>query len=166
MACVLGSWQRVEADVRQPKRDGHVRCHGERIGATGVGVDAGRQIDRDDLRWHRALRGVVEAMKQFSEHAPDWAAASDAEQRIDHHLCAIDRLLQRGVIGVVAGDERCCTCGCHEVEVLVAVAGRQHIRDDVCAPLGEVARRDEAIAAIVAGADEHENAAPFDDAEA
>ena len=43
--------------------------------------------------------------------------------------------------------------------------GAEHVHGDVGVPVGEVARGDEAIAAVVAGADEHEHAPTGDDAE-
>jgi hypothetical protein len=92
----------VEADLAVPQGHRHVGGDAEGVGGAAVAVDAGRQVDGQDLRRQRLLAGGGQAAQHLRQLALDGTHTAGAQERIDHHLRSREGLFQGGEAGILA----------------------------------------------------------------
>ena len=165
-AGVLGAGQRVQADFGVAERDGEVGGNGARVDGAGVGVDAGRQVDGDEPRRLRPGAELTDALQYLRQVRFDGARWPGAEEGVDDQLGVGEEAVEGGEAGVVfgVGDVDFALDELGEVGV-VGAAFCQQVDARFGAPVVQVAGRDEAVAAVVAGTGQDDDATPLDDAQ-
>ncbi len=83
----------MQADLRAAERDRDVRAQRVRVDSARVAVDAGRQIDGEDLRAARLRAGGGDRGERFGKRALDRPSAPGTEHGIDDALRASERFI-------------------------------------------------------------------------
>ena len=162
-AGVLGAGEGEQADLGVGECEGYVEVGAGRVDPACVGVQAGRQVEGDEegcafggLRVNGRRPQSLQGQHGVSDGAGQGAGAAGAEDGIDDDTGTAQEAVEG--VGVGFGDDvDAVVAGEVELGVVVGATGEE-AADDVGTPAAEVAGNDEAVCAVVAGANEDDSA--------
>ena len=154
LADVVGGGEAEVARLGRAEGDRSVGGHGRGVCVAGVGVDAGGDVDGEDVEVGAPGLLRTDGFEDRAQRLGQGAAAARAQHGVDDEVGGAKGLPQACPVVVVRGIDRVGAGGDGAGEERVGGARRAEVQLDVRAPVAEVAPRDEAVAAVGAGADE------------
>ena len=159
MPHALGAGEEKEADLGIAEGDRRVRRRRGGVDGAGIGVEPGGYVEGEDEQAAAFRLGLGDGRAGGGDGAPQGPRTPRAEHRVDDHRGGVEGAAQIGgprldadVGGAVA----------QRFEVgIIGGAFAADVDVDARAPVVEVARRDEAVAAVVSRPHEHDDVLAF-----
>ena len=160
---VFRAGEAEQAGFRVAESEGGVEARAGGVNLASVGVEAGGQVEGEEQRWPfdklRVTWFGTEALQcehGVADRAAQGAGASRTEDGVYDQTGAAEEALEGVTIG---GDEDLDAILTGEVELGVVIGALdEEAADDFGSPAAEVAGYHEAVSAVVAGADEYDDA--------
>ena len=143
------------------ERDGLVGADRQRIEPAAVGIDAAGQIDCHQFRLHRLRAHRRQALHHARQIARNRTRRAGSQQRVYDRFSSGQQPFQRFET-VVLGHRAAGHAEIHCLIPLRVIALPQRVDAHLRAPLVQVTRSDQPIAAVVAGSDQHRDPPVFE----